>query len=102
MPLVGRRQTQRPPRLALVAGVADVVVGLVDLPGALERVARRAVMRSEPADVHLPHIEPGLAGDDPLGHQLAHATGSGDPVGAEAGCYEEAADLRLAQTELVV
>ena len=50
----------------------------------------------------MPGVEPGLAGGDPLGHEAAHAAGAGDAVGAEAGCYAEAADGRLAEDELAV
>ena len=59
-------------------------------------------MRPEPADVHLPHVALGFAGEDPLGDQLAHAAGAGQAVGAEAGRHEKSADLRLAEAELVV
>src|SRR5262249_27221745 len=42
MPFVGAGHAQRPPGAALVPRVADVVVGLIDLPGPLQRVGRRA------------------------------------------------------------
>jgi hypothetical protein len=57
---------------------------------------------AEAADVHVPQVERRLAGRDPLGHHLAHAAGAGQAVGAEAGRDEQAADLGLAQAELVV
>src|SRR3954463_682790 len=79
MPGVRAGDAQRAAGLALLAGVADVVVGLVDLLGALERVRRRAVVRAEAADVHLPHVERGLALGDPLRHHLADAAGAHPP-----------------------
>ena len=96
---------QRTAGLALMARVADVVVGLVDLLGPGERVAGRAVMRPplpEAADVHLPHVERRLAGDDPLGHQLADPARAGQPVRAEAGGDEQPMHLGLTEAELVV
>src|SRR5438067_11792506 len=68
VPAVRARDPQRPARLALVTGIANVVVRLVYLLGALERVAGRAVVRPESPDIHLPDVERGLAGDDPLRH----------------------------------
>ena len=102
VPGVGARGAQRPPRLALVAGVADVVVGLIHLPGALERVAGRAEVRAEAADVHLPHVHRRLALEDPLGHHAADPAGAREAVRAEAGRDEQPAHLALAQAELVV
>src|SRR6201999_4303846 len=49
VPAIGARDAQRATALALVARVADVVVGLVDLLRALQRVARRAEVRTEAA-----------------------------------------------------
>ena len=54
VPVVDGRDAQRAPRLALVAGVLDVVVGLVDLARALERVGGRAVVLAEAPGVHRP------------------------------------------------
>ena len=59
-------------------------------------------MRAEPADVHLPHVVLGLAVHDPVGHHLADAPGTGDPVRAEPGGDEEPSDVGLAQDELAV
>ena len=61
VPLVGGRHAQRPARAALVVGVLDVVVGLVDLADAGERVAGRAVVGAEAPDVHLPQVQRRLA-----------------------------------------
>ena len=102
VPVVDRGDAQRPPRLALVARVLDVVVGLVDLARALERVGGRAVVLAEAPHVHLPHVERRLALGDPLRHQLAHPARAREPVGAEAGGDEEAAHVRLAEQELAV
>ena len=102
VPRVGAGGAQRAARLALVAGVADVVVGLVDLLGTRQRVARGPVLRPEPADVHLPDVERRLAGDDPLRHHLADPAGPGQPVGAEPGGHEQPTDIGLAEAELVV
>ena len=102
VPGVGGRQPQRPPRLALMARVADVVVGLVGLAHARKRVRGRAVVRSEAAHVHAPEVERGLAGVDPLGRHLADPAGSREPVCAEPGGHEQAAHLGLAEAELVV
>ncbi len=102
MPPVRTRDAERAPGLALVAGVADVVVGLVDLARPLERVGRRTVVGSEAADVHLPGVERRLTGHDPLGHDLADRARAGQSVGAEAGGDEEAGHLRLSEAELVV
>src|SRR5205807_1837763 len=102
VPLVRARDPQRPPRPPLVARVADVVVGLVHLARPLERVTRRAVVGTKPADVHLPHVERRLAAQDPLRHHAPDPAGPGETVGAEPRCNEEAADLGLAEAELVV
>ena len=96
------RRLQRPPGPPLVVRVHDVVVGAVDLVGAGEAVAAAAVLRPEAADVHLPQVHRRLPTDDPLGHHLAHPTGAGDAVGAEAGGDEEPGDLALAEDELAV
>ncbi len=69
-PRVGRREPQRPPGLPLVARVLHVVVGLVDLERARERVAARAVGAAEAARVHVPGVERRRALDDPLGDEL--------------------------------
>src|SRR5271166_1170301 len=102
MPAVGTRDAQWPARLALVAGIANVVVGLVDLAGALERVARRAEVSSEAADVHLPHVHRRLPCGDPLRHHPPDPTGAGEPVRAEPGRHVEAPHLALPEAELVV
>ncbi len=59
-------------------------------------------MGAEPPDVHLPHIRRRLAGDDPLRHQLPDPAGARESVGAEPGRDEQAADVGLAEAELVV
>ena len=102
VPAVGGREAQRPPGLALVVGVLDVVVGLVDLARAGGRVARRAVVLAEAPDVHAPEVERRLAADDPLGHHLADAAGAGQPVRAESGGHEQPAHGGLAEAELAV
>src|ERR1700733_923218 len=102
VPWVGAGGAQRASCEALVAGVADVVVGLIHLLGALERVAGRAKVSAETADVHLPHIDRGLAFEYPFGHHFADAARAGETVGAEASGYEEAAHVALAEAELVV
>ena len=85
-----------------MVGVLDVVVGLVDLADAGERVAGRAVVGAEAPDVHPPQVQRRLAAGDPLGHRLADAARPGQPVRAEAGGHEQPADLRLAEAELAV
>ena len=101
-PRVGRGDAERPPGLALVAGVLDVVVRLVDLAGAGERVLARAVRRAEPARVHVPDVERGRPLDDPLGHELPHAAGPREPVRAEARRDPEAPDVGRPEDELAV
>ena len=90
------------PASALQAGIGDVVVTLIALDDAGQREAGGAPLAAEPVDVHVPDVEGGLAGDDPLRHHLADAARSGDAVGAEAGGDEQPADVGLAQAELVV
>src|ERR1700731_3308736 len=102
VPRVRAGGAQWPARLALVSRIANVVVGLVHLPGALERVAGRAEVRAEAADVHLPHVDRGLTLEYPLGHHASDPAGPRQTVGAEAGRHEEAPHLALAETELVV
>ena len=80
----------------------DVVVGGVDLHRAGQRVGAAPVLRTEPASVHSPEVEAGLAVDDPLRHQAAHAARAGYAVGAEPGGHEQSAHRRLAKDELVV
>ena len=102
MACVHGRDLERPSGLAFVARVLDVVVRRVDLVGADQRVVATAVLRSEAPRVERPRVEARLALDDPLGHQFAHATGSGDAVRAEAGRHPEARDRALAEDELAV
>ena len=97
MPGVGGRDAQRAAGLTLVVRVADVVVGLVRLADPRVRVGGGAVLRPEPAHVHVPEVERGLAVRDPLGHHLADPAGARQAVGAEPGCDEQAADLGLAR-----
>ena len=59
-------------------------------------------MAAEAADVHVPQVVLGLAVDDPLGHHLADAAGTGETVRAEAGGDPEAGHLALAEDELAV
>ena len=102
MPAVGARDAQRPACLALVPRVADVVVGLVHLGGAHERVGRGAVLAAEAPDVHVPKVDLRLAVHDPLGHHLADAARARQAVRAKAGGHEEPAHLGLAEAELAV
>ena len=101
-PRVGGGEAERPPGLALVAGVLDVVVRRVDLDGARKRVVAASVVAPEAARVHLPDVEARYALDDPLGHELAHAAGAGEPVRAEARGDPEAAHVGRAEDELAV
>jgi len=96
------RQAQRPASLAFFVRIVDVVVGRVDLGGPSEREGLAPVLAAEPANVHLPQVELRLALDDPVGDLPADATGAGDPVGAQPGRDEEAANLRFAEDELVI
>src|SRR5687768_17685653 len=65
---------RRPPRSTLFpyttlfrsVRVVDVVIGGIHLVGARERVSPARVVTAEPAEVHLPHVELGLALGDPL------------------------------------
>ena len=100
--LVGRRGPQRAAGEALLVRVVDVVVRGVDLGRARQRVRLRSIRGAEAADVHLPQVELGLAVDDPGRHLAPDPPGAGDPVGAEAGGHEEAANLALTEDELVV
>src|SRR5262249_12441401 len=102
VPQVRRRHLQRPSGLPLVVRVDDVVVGLVVLLDPRMGVRGRAVLGPEPADVHLPEVEARFALGDPLGDHLADPARAGEPVGTEPGADEEAADLGLAEAELVV
>src|SRR5450755_1032061 len=102
VPGVGARGSERASGPAFVTGVADVVIGLVDLPGPRQRVAGGAVVRAEAANVHLPHIERRFPRDDPVGHQLSHSTGAGEAVSTEPGGDEHAAYVALAEAELAV
>ena len=59
-------------------------------------------MGAEVADVHFPDVVAGLTVKDPMRHHLTDAARPGQPVGAEAGGDEEAADFGLAEAELVI
>ena len=100
--VIGRRRAQRSARLPLLVRVVDVVVGRVVLDRPRQRVGLRPVRRPEPADVHLPEVELGLAVDDPARHLPPDAACAGDPVRAEPGRDPEPADIGLAEDELVV
>src|SRR5215210_5586050 len=84
-PWVRGGEAQRPARLSLVARILDVVVGRVDLDGAGQRVVAAGVVAAEAARVHLPDVEARDAFDDPLGDELPHSAGAGEPVRAEPG-----------------
>ncbi len=101
-PGVGRRESERPAGLPLLARVLDVVVGGVDLDRAREGVLTARVVAAEAPRVHLPCVETGNALDDPLGDQLAHPAGAGEAVGAEARGDPEASYVRLPQDELPI
>jgi len=92
---VDRRNLERSPGLALVAGVLDVVVGRVDLVGADQGVLPTPVLRAEASRVERPRVEARLTLDDPFGHQLAHAAGAGDAVRAEPRRDPEPRDRAL-------
>ena len=62
----------------------------------------RAVLGAEPAHVHLPEVETGLALGDPFRDHAADAARAREPVRAEPRRHEEAADLGLAEAELVI
>ncbi len=100
--LVRRRDAQRAPGRPLVARVLDVVVRLVDLLRASERVLAAAIGTAEAPRVHVPDVERRRALDDPLGDELAHPAGSGEPVRAEAGGDPEAAHVGRPEDELAV
>src|ERR1700730_9619099 len=102
MPRVRTRGAQGTSSLALVAGIADVVVGLIDLSGALQRVAGGPEVGAETTNVHLPDVHRRLALQDPLGHDTADSAGARQAVRAEARRHEESAYLALSETELVV
>src|SRR5581483_1365264 len=102
VPSISAGHPQRATGSALVPRIADVVVGLVNLAGARQRVGGGAVMRAKAADVHLPHVERWLPLDDPLRHHPADPARAGQTVGAEAGGHEQTADLGLPEAELVV
>ena len=102
VPGVGRRDAQRAAGLALVVRIDDVVVGFVGLLDSRVGVGRRAVLGAEAADVHVPEVEARLALGDPLGNHPADPARSREAVGAEPSGDEEAANLGLAETELVV
>ena len=101
-PRIRRRHAERAPRGALVARVLDVVVGLVDLLRARQRVRLAAVGGAEAPRVHVPDVEGGRALDDPLGDELPHPAGARQSVRAEAGRDPEAADVGRPQDELAV
>ena len=101
-PRVRGRGSERPPRLALVARVLDVVVGRIDLGRAGDRVGTARVRGAEAARVHVPDVEARRPLDDPLGDELPHPAGAGEAVGAEAGGDPEAAHVRGAEDELPV
>ena len=101
-PRIGGGDPQGPPGAPLVPRVLHVVVGLVDLLRACERVRLRAVGRAETARVHVPHVERRGALDDPLGDELPHAARPGEPVGAEARRDPEPAHVGWAEDELTI
>src|SRR4029079_19213276 len=71
VPGVGGRDPQWAARGALAARRPDVVVALVVLDHPPERVAGRAVLRTEPPDVHVPQGRPRIDGEDPRGSDHA-------------------------------
>src|SRR6202022_2410360 len=80
---IGGREAKRPSRLAFLVRIVNVIVGRVDLDGAGQGVVPVAIGIAEAPKVHLPEIEAGLAIDDPFRHRPAHATRTGDAMGAE-------------------
>ena len=99
---IGRREAQRPARLALVPRVLDVVVRGVDLGRAGERVGAAPVGGAEAARVHVPDVEARRPLDDPLRDELPHPAGAGEAVGAEARGDPEAAHVGRPEDELAV
>src|SRR5947208_14008702 len=99
---IGGREAKRPSGLTFLVRIVNVIVSRVNLDGANERVVPLPVGVTEPPQVHLPEVEARFAIDDPFRHRPAHPTGTGDPVGAEAGRDKEPANARLAEDELVV
>src|SRR4051794_37958295 len=57
VPAIRRTRAERPTGHPLPAGIRDVVIGLVVLLGARERVTGRAPLAAEPVDVHVPDVE---------------------------------------------
>ena len=101
-PRVRGGDSQRAPRRALVAGVLDVVVRLVDLARARDRVLAAAVGAPEASRVHVPDVERRRPLDDPLGDELSHPARPGQPVRAEARSHPEAAHVGRTEDELAV
>ena len=84
-------------------GVVDVVVGLVGLEHPLERVRGRAVLGAEAAHVHLPEVH--ATARPPAIHSaitLPTPPAPARPCAQKPAGHEQAADLRLAEAELVV
>ncbi len=80
------------PALALLARIVDVVVGRVDLVGAVARVARASGSASPKRRTSIFQTShSGSPVDDPLREHLADPAGAGDPVGAESCRHEEPA-----------
>ena len=81
----------------------EVVVRGVRLERLRAGVPAIAVVSAETAQIHPPDVDRRAPLQNPLGHHLADSAGAGDPVSAEAGGDEEAANVRrLAHDELAV
>src|ERR1019366_2714897 len=100
--LVGRGDSKRPSRLALVSRILDVVVRGVDLMSADPRVVAAAVLGAEASRVHLPGVESRRTVDDPFGQELSHPTRTGDTVRAEPRRHPKATHFGRSQDELTV
>src|SRR5439155_8667146 len=99
----GVRRARPASRVSSRGHLAEVIVRRVHA----DRVGRGArwltAVGAEPADVHPTEIHGRMAVEDPCRDHLPHPAGAGDPVGAEPGRDEEAADLRrLAENELAI
>src|ERR1700674_2956485 len=99
---IGGRSAKRPSGLAFLVRIVDIVISRVDLDGARQCVVAASIGIAESPKVHLPEVEAGLAIDDPFRHCPAHATRTGDPVGAEACRDVQPANARFAENAFVV
>ena len=100
--MVRRREAQVAHALAFLVGIVNVVIFGVGLNRARPCVFHAVVVGAKAAHIQAPHIPFGMSVHNPLGHNLANATSSGQPVCTECSRHPKPRHGRRAQQVLAI